>query len=127
MQPPGQPLDEPANSLLSLDTRVVLLGIATAMLTAAGTFFQKLNGVRSGNAFISFWLVVATLCFFPTFLITNKVFLMGGRMSLFVPTTAATYFFSMLASRFYFQEDVSVARWLGCGLIIAGVTVIAHG
>jgi uncharacterized membrane protein len=122
-----QPLGEPAKSFLSLDAKVILLGLATAALTAAGTFFQKLNGVRAGNAFLSLWLVLATICFFPTFLITNKVFLMGGRMSLFVPITAATYFLSMLTSRFYFHEDVSLARWLGCGLIVAGVTVIAHG
>ncbi|HEY4014570.1 MAG TPA: hypothetical protein VGM06_14610 [Polyangiaceae bacterium] len=122
-----QPLGEPTKSLLSLDAKVVLLGLATASLTAAGTFFQKLNGVRAGNVFVSLWLVLATICFFPTFVITNKVFLMGGRMSLFVPITAATYFLSMLASRFYFHEDVSVARWFGCGLIVAGVTVIAHG
>jgi drug/metabolite transporter (DMT)-like permease len=122
-----QPIGEPAKSALSLDAKVILLALATATLTAAGTFFQKLNGVRAGNAFVSVWLLLATVCFFPTFVITNKVFLMGGRMSLFVPITAATYFFSMLASRFYFHEDVSVARWFGCGLIVAGVTVIAHG
>jgi uncharacterized membrane protein len=126
MQPIGEP-GEPAKFLLSLDAKVILLALLTATLTAGGTFFQKLNGVRAGNAIISFWLVLATICFFPTFVITNKVFLMGGRMSLFVPITAATYFFSMLASRFYFQEDVSVARWFGCGLIVAGVTIIAHG
>jgi len=94
---------------------------------AAGTFFQKVNGVRAGNPFVSGWLVLATICFLPTFLIANKVFLMGGRLSLFVPATAANYVFSMLIGRFYFGEDVSLVRWLGCGLIMLGVGAIARG
>jgi uncharacterized membrane protein len=52
---------------------------------------------------------------------------MGGRMSLFVPLTAANYVFSMLFSRYYFGEEVSYGRWFGCLLIIAGVTAIARG
>jgi len=109
------------------DTRVVLLGLCVAALTAAGTFFQKLNGVRVGNPWLSGWLILATICFFPTFVITNKVFLMGGKVSVFVPATAATYAFSMLTGRFYFGEDVSYGRWCGCGLILAGVATIARG
>jgi drug/metabolite transporter (DMT)-like permease len=122
-----QPIALPPKALLGLDTKVVVFGLCTAALTAAGTFFQKLNGVRAGNAIVSVWLVLATICFFPTFVITNKVFIMGGRMSLFVPTTAASYFLSMLVARFYFHEEVSYNRWIGCALIIAGVTAIAKG
>jgi drug/metabolite transporter (DMT)-like permease len=114
-------------SLLSLNAKVALLALAVAGLTAAGVFFQKLNGIRVGNVFISGWLILATLCFFPTFVITNKVFLMGGKVSVFVPLTAATYVFSILIGRFYFREAVSPVRWTGCALIIAGVAAIARG
>ena len=89
---------------------------------------EEINGMRAGNnAFLTGWLLLATLCFFPTFVITNKVFLMGGRMSLFVPVTAATYVLTMLTGRFYFGEVVSWTKWAGCGLIIAGVAAIARG
>lgn len=114
-------------SLLVSDTGVVLWGLITAALTSAGIFFQKLNGVRSGNPLVSGWLLLAVICFFPTFVIANKVFLLGGRMSLFVPVTAANYVFSMVISRYCFGEEVSYARWFGCALIIAGVTTIARG
>lgn len=110
-----------------LDANVILLGLSTAALTAAGTFFQKVNGVRVGNAFLSGWLLLAVICFFPTFVITNKVFLAGGKMSLFVPATAAAYVFSMLVGRFYFGEEVSYNRWFGCALIVAGVGIVARG
>jgi drug/metabolite transporter (DMT)-like permease len=121
------PIVDPPRALLTLDTKVALLGLCSAALTAAGTFFQKLNGVRAGNAFLSGWLILACICFFPTFVIANKVFLMGGRMSLFVPATAAAYVFSMLIGRFYFGEEVSLNRWFGCALIMAGVGAIARG
>jgi uncharacterized membrane protein len=123
MEPPV----DPVRTSLTLDTKVALLGLCTAALTAAGNFFQKLNGVRLGNPFLSGWLVLATLCFFPTFVITNKAFLMGGRMSLFVPLTAAAYVFSMLLGRFYFGEEVSYNRWFGCALIVTGLVVVARG
>jgi drug/metabolite transporter (DMT)-like permease len=122
----GLPSD-PIRPLLALNTKVVLLALTVAALTAAGVFFQKINGVRVGNVFLSGWILLATICFFPTFLITNKVFLMGGRVSVFIPLTAATYVFSMLIGRFYFRETVSSARWVGCALIIAGVAAIARG
>jgi len=118
---------EPSRAAVLLNTKIVLLALAVAALTAAGTFFQKLNGVRVGNAFLSGWLLLATLCFFPTFVITNKAFLMGGKLSVFVPLTAATYVFTMLVGRFYFREAVSWDKWLGCALIIAGVAAIARG
>ena len=114
-------------SLFASPTGVVLWGLVTAALTSAGIFFQKLNGVRSGNPLVSGWLLLAVICFFPTFVIANKVFLMGGRMSLFVPVTAANYVFSMVISRYCFGEEVSYSRWFGCALIIAGVTTIARG
>ncbi len=113
--------------LFALNVKVVVLALTVAALTAAGTFFQKINGVRMGHVVLSGWILLATFCFFPTFLITNKVFLMGGKMSVFVPLTAATYVFSMLAGRFYFGETLSWDKWCGCFLIIAGVGAIARG
>jgi drug/metabolite transporter (DMT)-like permease len=122
-----QPLADQTRSLVTLDTKVALLGLGTAALTATGIFFQKLNAVRMGNPLLSGWLLLAILAFFPTFIIANKVFLMGGRMSLFVPATAATYVLSIVAGHFYFREQVSLAMWLGCALIVAGVVVVAQG
>ena len=122
MEPAAQSL-----RVVASDAEVAVWGLCTAALTAAGIFFQKLNGVRSGHPLVSPWLALAVICFFPTFVIANKIFLMGGRMSLFVPVTAANYVFSMVVSRYYFGEEVSYTRWFGCALIVAGVTAIARG
>jgi uncharacterized membrane protein len=111
---------------VALDAKVVLLALLTATLTATGTLFQKLNGMRAGNVWLSGWLILATMCFFPTFVITNKVFAMGGRISLFVPVTATSYVLSMMLGRFYFGEPVAWDKWFGCALIVAGVGVIVR-
>jgi drug/metabolite transporter (DMT)-like permease len=121
------PIGSGGRTVLPSDTAVALLALCTAVLTAAGIFFQKLNGMREGGALVSWWLALSVACFFPTFVIANKVFLMGGKMSLFVPLTATTYVLSMLVGRFYFGESVSVVRWIGCGLILVGIGAIARG
>lgn len=118
---------EPGGPFLTLDAKVVLLGMGSAALTTAGICFQKLNGVRAGNPFLSVWLLLATICFFPTFVMANKVFLMGGRMSLFVPATALTYVFTMVAGHLFFHEAISPGRWFGCALILLGVAAAARG
>jgi uncharacterized membrane protein len=119
-------MNEPRPPLI-VDATVVLLALLSAACTVAGIFFQNLNGVRGGNAFVSGWLLLAVICFFPTFIIANKVFVMGGRMSIFVPVTASMYVLSMLIGRFYFGETVSWGSWIGCALIVAGVAAIATG
>jgi drug/metabolite transporter (DMT)-like permease len=116
-----------AASLLSVDLKVVLLAFATAALTTGGLFFQKLNEVRSGGHLFTGWLVLSLICFIPTFFITNLAFQMGGRMSLYVPVTAAQYALTILAGRFYFNEAVGWDKWAGCALILAGVAAIARG
>jgi uncharacterized membrane protein len=121
------PASSDAPTILTLDMKVILFAVATALLTSAGTLFQKLNGLRGGNSFLTIWLLLATACFFPTFVLTNKAFLMGGKMSLYVPVTAASYVLSMFVGRFYFGEAVSWERWLGCALIVAGIGTVARG
>jgi drug/metabolite transporter (DMT)-like permease len=122
-EPFTQPLPPP--SVLGIDAKVVLLALATAALTTGGLFFQKLNEQRSG-ALISGWIALSLVCFLPTFFITNLAFQLGGRMSLYVPVTAAQYVLTLLAGRYFFNEAVPWDKWLGCALILAGVGAIAR-
>lgn len=112
---------------LSLDAQVALLGLANAVMMTAGSFFQKLNGTRAGGLLLSGWIVAATLCFLPTFFIGNLVFLRGGRISVFIPMSAATYVLTLIVARLYFREVVGGGQMLGCLLIVAGVVLIARG
>jgi drug/metabolite transporter (DMT)-like permease len=111
---------------ISTDTKVVALGVFNAVLMAAGTFFQKLNGVREGHIMISPWIVLATLCYMPTFFIGNWVYQMGGRLSVFVPLTALTYVLTLALGRFFFKESVNLTQVAGCVLILGGVALISR-
>jgi uncharacterized membrane protein len=115
-----------AESALSLHAKVVLFGLTNAILMTAGNFFQKLNGVRAGGLLLSGWVVVATLCYVPTFFIGNLVFLRGGRISLFIPMSAATYVFALVLGRLYFREVVTSSQVVGCFMILVGVALIAR-
>lgn len=121
------PTPDHARALLSLDAKVVIFGLLNATLMTVGMCLQKLNGMRGGHPLWSGWLLLSLVCFAPTFPIANKVFLAGGRMSLFIPMGALSYVLAMLAGRFYFGEIVSMTKWAGCALILAGVTVTARG
>jgi drug/metabolite transporter (DMT)-like permease len=124
-EPLSQPLLPPP-TLLGLDAKVVLLALVTAALTTAGLSLQKVNEVRGGGL-LSGWLVLAVVCFLPTFFITNLAFAIGGRISLYVPVTAAQYVLTLLAGRYLFHEAIAWDKWLGCALILAGVAAIARG
>jgi drug/metabolite transporter (DMT)-like permease len=112
---------------LSLDAQVALFGLFNAVLMTAGGFFQKLNGTRGGGLLLSGWVVVATLCYLPTFFIGNLVFSWGGRISVFVPMSAATYVLTLVVARLYFREAVGLGQVAGCLLVVAGVALIARG
>jgi drug/metabolite transporter (DMT)-like permease len=112
--------------LLSLDAKVALLGLLNAVLMTGGTFFQKLNSVRAGNPVWSGWLVAACICFFPTFWIANFTYAIGGRVSVFVPMSAAMYVLVTIIGRLAFGESVGSSQVFGCLLIVAGVALIAR-
>jgi len=114
-------------SKIPLEVRVIALGLLNAVLMSAGIFFQKLNSVRGGNIYLSVLLVCAFIAYGPTFWIGNHVYSIGGRVSLFVPMSAAMYVLTMALGRFYFQEPVSGGAWVGAGLVVAGVALIARG
>jgi drug/metabolite transporter (DMT)-like permease len=42
------------------------------------------------------------------------------------PFLALMYLFIPLASRFFLHEQIPVGRWVGVGIIIIGVLVVAH-
>lgn len=46
-------------------------------------------------------------------------------LSLAVPLSASSYLIGTLLAKYYLHEEVKPARWIGTGIIIVGVLVIA--
>ena len=112
---------------MSVDQKVVLLALFNALLITAGTGFQKLNGIRGGNAYFNPLLLVAFLCFAPTFFVANVAYNLGGRTSLFVPVSAVNFVLIALLGRLYFNEPISLQQTFGVALIVGGVGLVATG
>lgn len=112
---------------MSVDVKVALLGLLNAALMAAGSVFQKVHGIRTGSvATPSAWLLAALVCFTPTFFIGNLAYAIGGRISIFVPMSAAMYILVTVAGKIVFGEALATTQVLGCAFILAGVALIAR-
>lgn len=104
---------------------VVLLAILNAALVAGGGAFQRLAASR-GHPLWSGWMLLAILCLAPSFLVVSWAYAIGGKISLFVPVTAVGYVLSLVLAKYAFHEDVRWVQWLGCGIIVVGVALIAR-
>ncbi len=106
------------------DLKVILLAVLNACLITGGVGFQKLNAIRGGNPFFSGWIVGAFICLAPTFFIGNIAFVIGGRMSVFIPVISIHYVLIALMGHWLFDEGLAPQQVLGLGLIVAGVALI---
>ena len=57
-------------------------------------------------------------------MLTRMALLSLADLSFVLPLTATGYVFSTLLGRFLLSEQVSVARWLGTGLIFIGTALV---
>jgi len=58
-------------------------------------------------------------------LISQMTLLSWADLSYVLPVTSAGYVLAALAGRFFLHEEISLARWLGIGLIMMGVAMVA--
>jgi drug/metabolite transporter (DMT)-like permease len=72
------------------------------------------------------WVVVGILLllgFFASYLTS----LSWADLTYVLPATAVGYVLIALLARFFLHEEVSVVRWIGIALIVAGVGFVASG
>jgi drug/metabolite transporter (DMT)-like permease len=72
------------------------------------------------------WIIVG-ICFLIGFFCTYITALSWADLTYVLPATAISYVFMALLSRVFLHENVTVAHWLGIGLITAGVGFVATG
>jgi drug/metabolite transporter (DMT)-like permease len=109
------------------NVKVIALGIVNAFFLTAGIGFQKLNSVKGASPVASVWLVLAFLCFAPTFWLANVAYDMGGSPSLFIAVSALNFILVALMERVCFVEPISLQQSCGLGLIILGIGLVALG
>lgn len=115
--------------------KLVFLMIIQSLFLTASQVFLKLGFSKLPDFNLSVNFVL-------TLLKSTKIWLAGFTMlgaagiwfyvlkvfefSLAYPLVSISYIFAMLAAVYIFNEEISVNRWLGVGLIIIGVFVVAR-
>jgi drug/metabolite transporter (DMT)-like permease len=72
------------------------------------------------------WIVVG-ICFLIGFFFTYITALSWADLTYVLPATAISYVFMALLAKIFLHENVTVAHWIGIGLITAGVGFVATG
>jgi len=114
--------------------RVVLLTIFQCLLLAGGQVCFKLAVEKihklqwTWSYFVdiitNWWLLASGICLIAATVLWGFI-LKHFDFSVAYPITAFAYVFGMLAAIFIFHETVPLTRWIGVGLIIAGVVFLA--
>jgi len=114
--------------------KVIGLTILQCLMLASGQVFFKLAVGTIGRfqwawryifgLLANGWLWASALSLIAATVLWGMI-LKHFAFSVAYPVTAFAYIFGMLAAIFIFHETVSLSRWIGVGLIIAGVFFIA--
>lgn len=100
----------------------VLLSVGMKQIGAIspGRWLDLLFAIR--NPFVALG-ILCLLIFFGSYLTA----LSWADLTFVLPATALGYVVVALLSKFFLHESVSASRWVGIGLISAGVGIVANG
>jgi undecaprenyl phosphate-alpha-L-ara4N flippase subunit ArnE len=114
--------------------KAVILTLFQCFLLASGQVCFKLavekidkfrwTWIYFSDLLTNWWLLLSGICLISATILWGFI-LKYFPFSVAYPLTAFAYVFGMLASVFIFKEIVPVTRWIGVGLIIAGVIFLA--
>jgi drug/metabolite transporter (DMT)-like permease len=78
------------------------------------------------TAVASNWMVILSTCAMAVSFFSFMRLVAIAPMTFAVPTSAATFVPETLIARYVLRERVDWRRWIGIGLIVAGVVFIAQ-
>jgi undecaprenyl phosphate-alpha-L-ara4N flippase subunit ArnE len=114
--------------------KVIFLTLFQCFLLASGQICFKLAVEKIGkfqcswacfvDLLTNWWLLASGICLVSATVLWGFI-LKHFEFSVAYPVTAFAYVFGMLAAILIFHETVSLTRWIGVGLIILGVILIA--
>ncbi len=93
-------------------------------LSTMPDFAEKIGKLSSWIELLTSGYVMAGILLFGISFITWVISLTKIDLSLAYPTVSSTYIIVAIAGYYLFNEQVSVWRWAGIGLIMAGIIVM---
>ena len=108
---------------------VVCVSIGEALLAAGMKMAGRAepSGWRLAAAAACNWRVILGTALMAVFFCMYALALSWADLSFVLPITALSYLFGAILPATYLGETVTFTRWLGTGLIVAGVIVVGKG
>lgn len=115
--------------------RVIVLAIVQSVLLAGGQVFLKFALGRMlpfgwtrefWTSLLLNWQFACCGLFFGASSVFWMYIVKHYPLSVAYPMVSLTYVFGMLAAMVFFHEPVSLAKWIGIGLIMAGCCLVAR-
>jgi drug/metabolite transporter (DMT)-like permease len=107
----------------------MLLVFAASVVGSFGAVFLKLGAARLDGSVRSF--VNSRLALGVALFLGSSVFyalgIKGGQLSVLYPMVSLGYIWTLLWSRIFFQEALTREKFVGLGLILAGVFMVGLG
>lgn len=109
-----------------------ILVIIYLILTTSGLIFMKMGGntgaISVVNKDITFAIngisSIGLVCYLISFLIYTKIVVMFDLSYIFPVCTGIVQILVLVAAKFIFKEDISLAGIIGTALIIVGIIVM---
>ncbi len=108
---------------------IAMMILCTVFTTAAQMFYKIGAGSLEFNinSIITNWPIMIGMVFYGIGSILVIIALKHGEVSTLYPIITLSYIWVTLSSKYYFNEEINVFRWIGIFLIIIGITFIAFG
>ena len=107
----------------------MLLVFAASLVGSFGAVFLKKGAARLDGTILSF--VNGELFLGVSLFLGSSVFyalgIRGGQLSVLYPMVSLGYLWTLLWSKLFFQEPLTATKFLGLGLILAGVCFVGMG
>ncbi|MBE9031193.1 EamA family transporter [filamentous cyanobacterium LEGE 11480] len=116
----------------------ILLLLASVSASVGGQFFLKQGALQLGEidssnvgmaivGMLSKWQIWVGLTCYGLGVITYILLLNKVNLSVASPLLATSYIFAVLLGVFFFKESVSIAQYIGIGMIFCGAILLSQG
>lgn len=106
---------------------IILLVLFCAMMGATAQILFKLGSQNVSASLMSWltnWRIIVGAVLYALAGIFFILALKSGNVSILYPIIATSYIWVALMARFFLAEPFAAYKWLGIGLIIAGIIII---
>ena len=103
----------------------ILLNCVAAFLGAAGQYFYKKGSGQMAEKLFNLNLILGVLMFCGVMGLFVVAYKLGGKISTVYPFYATTFIWGTLIGVFVEKEVLRPPYYLGLGLVLIGLTVIA--